>query len=128
MARPRREVDQLLRQARRDLMNAGKNIDIEAYEVTAFLCHQSVEKGLKALYVHARRKRPPPTHALHEIGAELSAPSKLLDLLKGLSPDYAISRYPDAANGVPGEIYTKAVACSKLAAAKEVWSWIDPQL
>lgn len=38
MARMRREVQELLEQARRDLVNAEKIVGTEAYEVVAFLC------------------------------------------------------------------------------------------
>ena len=39
-----RGAERLILQARRDLENARKNIGIAAYEVAAFLAHQSVEK------------------------------------------------------------------------------------
>ena len=40
----RPEVERLLKQADRDLDNARKSITIEAYEVSAFLAQQAVEK------------------------------------------------------------------------------------
>jgi len=40
----RRETERLLKQADRDLENAGKNLTIQAYEVAAFLAKQAVEK------------------------------------------------------------------------------------
>lgn len=128
MAPRRKEVEQLLNQARRDLAGAGKNIEIGWHEVAAFLCQQSLEKGLKALYLHTRKKRAPPTHSLLELGKELSAPAELQEEMNGISPDYVVARYPEAANGVPGEIYTKKMAEQKVAAAKEIWKWIDQQL
>jgi HEPN domain-containing protein len=128
MARLRREVDLLLRQARRDLVNAEKNVGIDAYEVAAFLCQQSVEKALKALYVHTRKKRASATHSLTELGTDLSAPAALKAPLSELSPDYTVSRYPDAANGLPADVYTRATAESRLTAAKEIWTWVERQL
>ena len=128
MAPRRKEVEQLLGQARRDLESARIIMENERFEVAAFLCHQSLEKGLKALYLHTRRKRAPATHSLIDLGTELSAPADLQELMKGMNPDYVVSRYPEAANGVPGETYTKKMADQKLAAAKEIWKWIDLQL
>jgi HEPN domain-containing protein len=128
MAPLRKDVERLLAQARRDLRNAEKNIDVEAFEVAAFLCQQAIEKALKALYTHARRKRAPATHSLTELGQELSAPKTMTEALATLSPDYVVSRYPDAANGVPGEIYTRRMAEERVAAAKEIWAWIEKQL
>jgi HEPN domain-containing protein len=124
----RKDVERLLAQARRDLSNAEKNITIQAYEVAAFLCEQSVEKGLKALYAHARRQRPPATHSLIELGQDLSTPKTLAKALATLNMDYVASRYPDAANGVPGELYTKDMADERVAAAREVWAWLEKQL
>lgn len=40
----RREVERLLQQADRDLENARKSLTIQAYEVSAFLAQQAVEK------------------------------------------------------------------------------------
>ena len=56
----RREVERLLRQADRDLENARKNISIEAYEVSAFLAQQAVEKYLKGVWV-LLKSEPAPT-------------------------------------------------------------------
>lgn len=124
----RKEVERLLLQARRDLANAEKILPTEAYEVVAFLCQQSVEKGLKALYTHKRRTRSPATHSLLELAADLSAPKSLSSALATINPDYVTSRYPDAANGVPGQLYTKDMAKGRIEAAREVWAWLDKQI
>jgi len=50
----RREIERLLKQADRDLENARKNLSIEAYEVTAFLAQQAVEKYLKGTWGRAQ--------------------------------------------------------------------------
>lgn len=50
----RKEVEQLIKQAERDLLNAEKNIEISAYEVSAFLTQQGVEKYLRAVYLHLK--------------------------------------------------------------------------
>lgn len=80
------------------------------------------------MYTHTRRKRAPATHALTELGQEVSVPKPFAAALSVLSPDYVVARYPDAANGVPGEIYTKEMAEARVTAAKEIWAWIDKQL
>lgn len=125
---PRREVERLLTQARRDLENAEKSISIAAHEVAAFLCQQSIEKAMKALYAHKRRTRAPATHSLIELGSDLSAPKTLAKALATINPDYVMSRYPDAANGVPGHLYTKQMAEERVEAAREVWKWIERQI
>lgn len=42
------EVERLIKQAERDLENARKTFRAEAYELASFVCHQAVEKYLKA--------------------------------------------------------------------------------
>lgn len=121
----RREAERLVRQARRDLENAGKNIGIGAYEVTAFLSHQASEKYLKGAWIEIKHARPPATHYLKELGEALGAPSGVLSKLLFLNPDYTVARYPDAANGVPYELYDEATARSKVEAAEEIAKWVE---
>ncbi|MBI3458358.1 MAG: HEPN domain-containing protein [Candidatus Rokubacteria bacterium] len=121
----RKEVERLVLQARRDLENARKNIGIEAYEVAAFLCHQAVEKYLKGAWLHRKRARPPATHYLKELGTGLRIPRRLMAHLIFLNPDYTVTRYPDAANGVPYELYDKPTARAKVKAAEAVARWVE---
>ncbi|MBI4560814.1 MAG: HEPN domain-containing protein [Candidatus Rokubacteria bacterium] len=121
----RKDVERFVLQARRDLRNARRNIGIEAYEVAAFLAHQAVEKYLKGAWIQRKRARPPATHYLKELGDGLKIPKRLLANLLFLNPDYTVSRYPDAANGVPYELYDEATASAKVKAAKEVARWVE---
>jgi HEPN domain-containing protein len=121
----RKDVERLVLQARRDLENAAKNIGIEAFEVAAFLSHQAVEKYLKAAWTHLKRTRPPASHYLKELGQGLGAPDEIGRHLLFLNPDYTVARYPDAANGVPYELYDRTIAEAKVGAATEVAQWIE---
>lgn len=121
----RKEVERLILHARRDLVNARKNIGIEAYEVSAFLAHQAVEKYLKGAWIQKKRQRPPATHYLRELGEGLRVPKRLMAHLNYLNPDYTIARYPDAANGVPYELYDVTAARAKVKAAEEVARWVE---
>jgi HEPN domain-containing protein len=124
----RKDVERLILQARRDLRNARRNIGIEAYEVAAFLAHQAVEKYLKAAWIETKRARPPATHYLRELGRGLELPRRLVTHLNFLNPDYTVARYPDAANGVPYELYDEAVARAKVRAAAEVARWAESRI
>ena len=53
------EVERLLKQAERDLINAGRNVDIEAHEVAAFLASQAVEKYLKGAWIALKSTAAP---------------------------------------------------------------------
>src|SRR5216684_3463808 len=105
MAGMRPEIERLLKQADRDFENARKNVSIQAYEVAAFLAEQAVEKYLKAVWVILKKEPAPHTHALTELGDGLGVPADLRRHLADLTPDYTITRYPDAANAVPYELY-----------------------
>ncbi len=121
----REDAQRWLLQARRDLENARKTIDISAYEVAAVLAHQSVEKYLKAAGLETKRLRPPATHTLMELSEGLGAPPSILAKLRFLNPDYTVARYPDAANGIPYEVYDRPTAEAKVEAAAEVAQWTE---
>ena len=118
------EVERLIKQGRRDLENAGKNVTVEAYEVAAFLAHQAVEKHLKAAWLVVKRENPPRTHSLNELGDPLGVPAAVRKQLAHLNPDYTTARYPDAANGVPYEVYDRDTAEGKVKAADEAIAWL----
>lgn len=124
----RPEVQRLLRQADRDLENARKNLTIEAYEVSAFLAQQAVEKYLKGLWVLLKKEPAPHTHALTELGDGLGVPTEFRRRLADLTIDYTVSRYPDAANAVPYEIYDEATARAKVGAAEQVIAWLSTRI
>lgn len=118
------EVERLLKQAQRDLLNAARNIEIDAFEVAAFLAAQAVERYLKGAWIGLRNEAPPWTHSLTELGDALGVSPALRSRLVYLNADYTTARYPDAANGIPYEIYDRPTAESKVAAATELFEWL----
>lgn len=124
----RREVEQLFKQADRDLENARKSITIEAYEVSAFLAQQAVEKYLKGMWILLKKEPAPHTHSLIELGDGIGVPSELRRNLADLTPDYTVSRYPNAANGIPYELYDEARARAKVGNAAEVIRWLRDRI
>jgi HEPN domain-containing protein len=124
MASMRREIERLLKQADRDLENARKNLGIEAYEVAAFLAEQAVEKYLKGAWVVIQQQPAPHTHALTELGDGLGVPAELRRHLADLTSDYTVSRYPDAANAIPYELYDEVTARTKIDNAQAVIEWL----
>lgn len=55
-------------------------------------------------------------------------PATLLPKLLYLNPDYTVARHPDAANGVPYELYDEATARAKVEAAQESARWIEQRI
>ena len=124
----RPEIERLLKQADRDLENARKNLSIDAFEVAAFLAQQAVEKYLKGTWVVLKKQPAPHTHSLTELGDGLGVPGDLRRHLADLTPDYTVSRYPDAANAVPYELYDDITARTKVQNAEEVIAWLRSRI
>jgi len=57
-------VEQSLKQAQYDMETADYLFEGERYFYAVFMCHLSIEKGLKGLYVKRFNKTPPKTHNL----------------------------------------------------------------
>ncbi|MEM0459763.1 MAG: HEPN domain-containing protein [Thermofilaceae archaeon] len=110
-------------EAKHNLRQARKNFDIEEYSVAAFLCHQAAEKALKALYIVIKSRLPPRGHDLVKLGKALDA-EEVMDELRILNPHYVVARYPNAANTVPSEAYTREICERCLAAAQRVLEWV----
>ncbi|MEN4006818.1 MAG: HEPN domain-containing protein [Methanobacteriaceae archaeon] len=124
----REEVSNWWKQALKDLESASKNIEINEYYATAFLSQQATEKALKALYIHTIKESPGPTHSLLFLGRSVKILSEFLSGLRKLSPDFVITRCPDAAHGVPYELYDDEIAKERLEIAKNVIKWIQKEL
>jgi len=124
----RLEIARLLKQADRDLENARKSLTIQAYEVSAFLAQQAVEKYLKGAWVLLKKEPAPHTHSLTELGDGVGVPPELRRHLADLTPDYTVSRYPNAANAIPYELYDEATARAKVERAEEVIRWLRTRI
>lgn len=125
----RREALLWLEQARRDLRAAEHLREHHDWFASVFWCHQAAEKALKALLV-AEGKAVRGHNLLElarllrdELGIEL--PKDVVRCLKFLNPHYTISRYPDAANGLPYEIYEEEDALRALECAGGVIEWVE---
>jgi HEPN domain-containing protein len=82
-------------QALHDLDIAEKNLDIEGYDIAAFLAHQSIEKLFKGILI-LEGKQAPKTHNLERLAELLNLPSSISDAVLDFIEDYILSRYPDA--------------------------------
>ncbi|MEM1600084.1 MAG: HEPN domain-containing protein [Sulfolobaceae archaeon] len=108
------------------LLNAGK------YYASAFYSQQAAEKALKSLILYLG-KDPGKTLSLTEL-AEIvekegvQIPVKIKENLMVLSPHFIISRYPDAANGVPYKQYNKSIAEDLYNRVKEVMEWVESEV
>lgn len=124
----RKEVRDWFEQAKADLRTARNCLKSKDYYASVFFSQQATEKALKALHIQEKRELPPKTHSLIEIGEILKVPQKIVPILKELSPEYIITRYPNAAYGIPAKLYTEEKAKKCLKMASEVLGWIREKL
>lgn len=123
----REEILNWWKQAEKDLRASKNSLRSGDYEWASFQAHQAAEKALKSLFLHQKRTFPP-THDLIKIGKELKVGGDLMRSLKYLNPEYVVSRYPNAANAVPFELYDEAKARENIRHAEKVIRWIKKQL
>ena len=95
---------------------------------TAFHSHQAAKMLLKGLWIHLKRSAAPRFHDLVQLGTELQAPEEVYSALRRLNAEYVVSRYPDAANGIPAENYDRERADELVALAERVEAWISGML
>jgi len=88
------EVIDWWKKGMKDFDSARVNFKEKLYDVAAFLCQQSIEKGLKALYLK-KFKRLIKTHDLYYLGKKLNLPKNLLGICEEISSFYVETRYPD---------------------------------
>ncbi|MEZ0320748.1 MAG: HEPN domain-containing protein [Thermus sp.] len=123
----RQEAAYLLAQAREDLITAEALLKSGRYYAAAFFAQQTAEKALKALYLE-RLRTLSRTHDLLALAEALGAPGPVTEAARLLTPDYTVSRYPDAAGTLPARLYGKPQAEARLKAAQEVVRWVEANL
>jgi HEPN domain-containing protein len=128
----RREARLWWEQGLKDLEVARRLLEGGDYNYAAFLAHQAVEKALKAAIIEIRGELPPKLHNLVELGQPLQDAGlpleEILDDLKDLNPHYLTSRYPDAANGLPSETYSRRMGEACIGIAARVIDWLQERL
>jgi HEPN domain-containing protein len=114
-----------------DLVSANAMLETKRFLYVGFLCHQVVEKSLKAYFWHTKKTEPPYTHNLlllsEKSGFDKQADEKYFALFNELMPPNIQARYPEdkelllkALNSKKcKEIYTKT---------KEFYRWTKKSL
>jgi HEPN domain-containing protein len=123
-------VESWAKTARDDWGAAEAMFSTGRWSHAVFLCHECLEKLLKALYVQKKSSLPPTTHNLSQLLQKLGLnPSQQIwDRLYDVSPHYAVTRYPEVAGGAPSENYNQATAERLMAATREVKAWLEQHL
>ena len=115
-------------QAKRDFRTARNCHASRDFYAAVFFCQQTVEKALKAAVVELVRQLPPRTHNLLELGDRLRVPRRVRAFLMDLTPEYVVTRYPDAAGGPIDTLYDGHISRRVLTRTQEVLRWVGPRL
>jgi HEPN domain-containing protein len=124
----RDEAELWWEQAKHDHATAVVLLDGERLDAAIFYVQQSVEKALKAVWLGSLRTRPETTHSLVRLGRECGVPARFIGFLRRLTPEYYLSRYPDASGEAPYRLYEQADVAETVALATEVIEWAGLQL
>lgn len=114
-----------------DLETAEAMLDKGRYLYVGFMCHQVIEKMMKAYYVKAIGEMPPYTHNLELLARKSSLTESLsqdwLDFIRYLEPLNVESRYP-----ADRELLSRALTperCRRiLDQTTEMYVWIKQKL
>ncbi len=126
-----REAEMWFRQAERDLKKAENDLVTGDWDSAAFWSQQAAEKALKALLIKAGVAYR--GHELLELGRAVRSEleldvSEIEEDLRELTIHYVISRYPNAANAVPYELYDERKARELVERARRVVEWVRRNL
>ena len=123
-----KDVDLWWKQAEKDFEVANSLYGSKHYYASAFFCHQSLEKALKALFMSTKSEKPSQTHSLVYLGSQLGVEKRYFQLLKNLTTDFIAARYPDITDSLPYENYSEEIAKNYVSQTSELLKWIKVKL
>lgn len=115
-------------QSKHDRRTAIHSHDAKDFYAAVFWSHQAVEKALKAVVIEKTRELPQRTHNLLDLAKSAGLPPRFHSFIRELSPEYLVSRYPDAAGAPPAELYDGRVSRTILTKSEEVLRWAKRRL
>lgn len=117
--------DEWLRQAQYDMETADYLFEGERYFYAVFMCHLSIEKALKGLYVKRFNKTPPKTHNLIYLieFINIDIPGNHYDVIFTLNRISVPARYPDNLQTILKE-FNKSKTIEVIEQSKEVLKWL----
>lgn len=80
---------------------------------------------VRRLFLFLNEENISQTHSLIFLASQTSIPDHFKSFLRLLTPKFVDTRYPDAAVGLPYELYTREETLSILNNAEEVIKWIQ---
>jgi len=110
-----------------ELETANVMFNTGYYLYTGFMCHQAIEKILKAYYIHAKDERHPHVHSLPslmtETGLDANASIDQKNIITKLNPLYIEARYEDYKKKISA-LLTKDYCRTLLTETEGLHNWI----
>lgn len=125
-----RRINHWLKQATEDRKTARIMFMTRRWKYAIFMCQQSIEKYLKAIYMKKKQEFPPRIHNLFRLAEKIDKelfPESYLEFFSELSLYYIQSRYPEDIDRIE-EINTKKRAKEILKQTGEISKWITKTL
>lgn len=125
-----KRVKHWLAQGKEDLEAARVMFRSGRWKYTIFMCQQSVEKYLKAVFLKNEGEFPPRIHNLFRLAEKIDKElftEKHLEFFSELSLYYIQSRYPEDIDKMQ-EINKKSRAAEILKKTEEVIKWVKKTL
>ncbi len=119
------DKDEWFKQADYDMDTAEFMFSGERYFYSVFMCHLSIEKALKGLYIRKFKDAPPKTHNLLYLleFIDLELPEDMYDFVFTLNRVSVLTRYPDDLKKML-EDYNKEKTNEILGKSKELLRWL----
>ncbi len=119
-------------QGTNDISTARRMLYEDIYYACALFAHQAVEKIMKSVLLDSGFI-PQKTHDLLSLGRTIEVELRvsidpIIDYLRDINPNYTISKCPDAAIGIPADMFTKKRAEELIHSPEKVTSWCDQYL
>ena len=98
------------------------------YFYAVFMCHLSIEKVLKGLYLKRIELIPPKLHVLNYFLEKLNLvlPADLIDFIDNMDDAGVATRYPESLSIISSK-YTKEKALFIISKTKEMLEWIKTE-
>ena len=119
------QIDYWFVLAEEDILVADSLFTTEHYVWCLFLCHLSIEKVLKGLFIQNVKEMPPKIHDLVKLAksANLNVGEDRLFFLDEMNKFNIEARYPDYKSSI-NKICTKEFTIDKLNKTKELLNWL----
>ncbi|MFO7682842.1 MAG: HEPN domain-containing protein [Chloroflexota bacterium] len=121
--------EEWLKQADYDIDTAEVMLNSGRHFYAVFMCHMSIEKALKGLYVNRLDEVPPKTHNLLYLLSKIGLrPEDELGLfITKLNTASIATRYPEDLAKLQA-VYTAEITAGMINQSKEVLQWVKEQL